>query len=178
MMTQMVSALRWRAVAKLQDKRAKFPEGSLEFDACDRAIDYILDGDRPDGPFLARNAYRNARWSILRERRLPMGSPVPLYTTKNDGREVLAFEEGPRRDETYTAQLAPSPQIQLELHEEVEVLREAASSINRRAPAVLDCWQDGRNVAATAEILCISTHYVKKIRRQIRDSADTLRAAA
>lgn len=173
-MTQMFSALRWRAVADLQNMRAKSHPGSLEFDACDRAIDYILDGQRRDSPYLARNAYRNARWSIVRERRAEIAT-VPVLASTLDWIEASALDHSRRHDD---AELPVGAEHYLSRRENMEALRSRLGAINSRAPQVLDHWRNGMDVAATAKVLCISTHYVKKLRRTIQTVACTYEAAA
>jgi hypothetical protein len=165
-MTQSISAARWCAVHKLQTIRDRYSSGSFEFDVADHAIDLVLSPDRPDNEFLVHNAMRDARSVLIRQkRRVADRGMHPLY---GDDEEISPQVQ---KDQTYARSQPPSVEAVLGWRQEFEQLRARVANDNGYAGRVLDRWLVGDEVNETAQLLKISAHYVKKLRKRIRETA-------
>lgn len=152
----------WCAVQTLQAIRDRHQPGTFEFEVADHAINLVISGTRPPGPFLLRNAYRDARSVMIRRKRRD--------------REFLPLDEdtcGEYRHEVhslwYSAHTCPERRvIYLDAYERLKL---HVSNSNKLAAPCLDCWHAGDTLDETASRLAISREYVKKLRGSIRKAA-------
>ncbi|MBF0129428.1 MAG: hypothetical protein HQL33_05520 [Alphaproteobacteria bacterium] len=168
-MTQTVSAARWCAVSKLQNIMNRFAPGSFESEVADYAIDLALSPDRKEDRFFLRNVWRDARSICIRRKRRTAergGAPLSIYGNDCDDDGVYSVME--------LAGTVPSAETVLGWKEQRQRLRAVVDGANRYAGAVLDGWIEGDEMAETAEVLCISERYVKKLRATIRATAAEL----
>jgi len=166
-MTQSISVARWRAVHKLQTIRNRYASGSFEFEVADHAIDLVLSPDRPDNKFLVHNAMRDARSVLIRQKRRI--ADRGMYHLYGDDEEISPQIQ---QDETYLASQPPSVEAALGWRQEFEQLRARVSNDNRHAGRVIERWLAGDEICETGKVLKISSHYVKKLRKKIRETAD------
>jgi len=173
-----MSAARWAAILTLQKMRNRRTPNSFEFEVVDHAIDLLLNPERIDGPYLVSNAVRDARSVLIRRgRRLRKRGMLPLYSDPdgNSGLEVSPVIEA---DRTVAAARPESIEIEMGWRQEFRRLHAAVLRRNSRAGQVLTGWWTGEDMAEAADRLRISTHYVKKLRGEIRKEASTLGMAA
>lgn len=155
-MTQAISPARWSAVLELQGIRSRLCPGSFEFDIADHAIDLVLNDNRPDGPFLVRNALKDSRSvTIRRVRRERERFALPQTEGEFSPAETLPDDH-------------PSPETQAVWKDGYLKLSTALEGSNARAALCLRAWLKGDEMAETASQLGISREYVKKIRTGIR----------
>jgi hypothetical protein len=170
-MAESLSDARARAILKLQHHRDSRDPNSFEHKAADHAIDLVLNERRPEGPFLAHNALRDARKILARQRR----RHVARYP---DGEEQLVTISATDAD-TPSASLGRSPADLAEWREAYERVREAAAKQDPRAAICLDDWRDGFSDKQTALKLGISRSYVHVMRNTARHcGSDFMREAA
>jgi hypothetical protein len=74
-------------------------------------------------------------------------------------------------DRTVAESRPQSIEVQFAWRQEFEGLHVAVSAAGGRAGSVLKGWLAGDDLAETAKRLAISTHYVKKLRGEIRRHA-------
>lgn len=171
MQTQQISAARWAALLSLQNRRDRLPRNSFEFEIADHAIDLVLNPGRPEGTYLLHNALKDARSVRIRQlRRARARGMVPLLH-EHSVTGPLDISPAIEADRTVTESRPQSIEVQLGWRQEFENLNAAVSTISARAGNVLIGWLAGEDLAETAKRLAISTHYVKKLRGEIRQRA-------
>lgn len=170
MQTQ-ISAARWAAVHSLQNMRDRRDPNSFEFQVADHAIDLLLSPHRPEGPYLVKNALRDARSVLIRQkRRAQRRGMLPLYGDSGNG-DGLELPRSLQSDPVVKAARPQSVETELAWKQEFGQLLLAISRRNARAGEVLTGWRLGEEVVETANRLQISTHYAKKLRGAIREQA-------
>lgn len=175
-MTAAVSAARWAAVSELQRIRSRTRD-PLRAESADYAIDLILSPDRAEGPYLVRNALRDARSILIRRGRRERQRFTSL-TDENKETGILAAVE---TDQQASASRPPSAETLLGWKRDLALVKQSVKSRSRRAADVLDIWLDEGSVADTARSLGVTAHAVKKMRGNIRryaKAATELRLAA
>ena len=171
MQTQQISAARWAALIALQNRRDRLPRNSFEFDVADHAIDLVLNPGRPEGPYLLHNALKDARSVRIRQlRRARARGMVPLLH-EHSITGLLDVSPAIETDCTVVGSRPQSVEVQLGWRQELEKLHASVSAGSRRAGYVLTGWLAGEDLAETARRLAISTHYVKKLRGEVRQRA-------
>jgi hypothetical protein len=163
-MTQAIEPEQWAAITQFQRCNRTRDPNSLTFAVADHAITLTLSPERPVDAFLARNAWRDARKTVLRRRRrIQMREAPSLYS--EDGLEVCReVQDTCSRSGTGVVDVQQS----IIWGEAYGQLHATLKLRNRYAAACLDAWRDGREEHETAAALGISLAYVKKLRSAIR----------
>jgi hypothetical protein len=161
---------RWAVVSQFQRRYGNRDVNSFEFEIADHAISLALNSGRPFDAYFARNAWRDAKSIVLRQRRRKQARFVPLYRQAEEGNDLefsgevqdaLAAQDGGSHDAEHVLVWADA----------YSHLRDALDRRNRYAVRCLDGWRDGETEQETSAALGISRDYVKKLRRLIRDTA-------
>jgi hypothetical protein len=172
-MQQALEPERCAAIMRLQRLASQRDPSSFEFAVSDHAITLLLNPTRPIDSFSVRNAWRDARSVILRQRgRARERGMLPLHGTGAESStetEATYFHNAGRVDNV------DAPFVWADAYRR---LRAALVLRNRYAAACLDAWRDGEEEHTTAAALGISREYVKKLRRLIRDVAAELLGTA
>ncbi len=170
-MAECLSDARARAILQLQRHRDKRDPNSLEHKAADHAIDLVLSPSRPEGPFLAHNALKDARKILTRQRR----RNLDRFADGDEQLETVAATDA----DIPSASLGRSPADVAEWRQTYAVIRLDAAQHDSRAARCLDDWRDGFADADTAARLGISRSYVHVMRNTARQCAhEFLREAA
>jgi hypothetical protein len=168
MQTQNVSAARWAAVLSLQNRRSRLALNSFEFDVADHAIDLVLNAGRPEGPYLLQNALKDARSVVIRQKRRTRARGMVPLLDERAGTGPLEVSRSIEADRTVADARPRSIEVQLGWRQEFQGLHAIVSAARGRTGSVLTGWLGGEDLADTAKRLAISTHYVKKLRGEIR----------
>lgn len=167
MKTQIVSAARWAAVLKLQNIRDKKSPQSFGFEIADYAIELVLSPERSEDKYLVKNALKDARSILIRRKRRERERGMLSLTEEDNVETAFQIENDP----LVTSSLPPSPERVLVWKQELANLSKATPVRTPRVERVLLGWRNGESIRETAFRLNCSTHYVKKLRAQIRTKA-------
>jgi hypothetical protein len=161
---------RWAVVEQFQQRRGNHASNSFEFEIADHAISYVIDPDRTFDDYFVRNAWRDAKSVVLRQRRRQQTRFVALYGRSEDGAE-LDLSIDVQVHLTNGSGALQDAEMALVWSDAYSRLRAVLHQRNPFAAACLDAWRDGEEEQETAAALGISRDYVKKLRRLIRDLA-------
>jgi len=156
------AGVRFAAALHLYSRLARAQPGSDFYERADLALSLILSPRRTadTAPFLARNAWRNARTLLVRERRRTTTDPLTHDTSV--GR--LAAQGEIRSCMTSVTPLDLALANDLEARIRAEVI----SQSGRNGGAVIDGMLSGESVVQTAERLSVSVRTVERLRSVVR----------
>ena len=161
---------RWAVISEFQRRRAYRNVNSFEFEITDHAISLALNPNRPFNPYFLRNAWRDAKSVVLRQRRRHRARFVPLHGQTEEGNHLELSVDVQAAQIIQNSGLADTERAFMWV-DAYSRLRSVLHRRNRYAARCLDGWRDGEEEQETATALGISRDYVKKLRRLIRETA-------